>query len=179
MSFEPTFSPLCAAIAADLKAAAPELRQCEVREQRLTIEEIAAARLATPSIFVVLLGSSSGREMGGPAWNHSLEFVAYVLTKNERGAPRDEACKALTEAAMRRVQGNRWGFDTVDEPTGIAMRNLSVAATSKNALAIRAVTWSQPIQLSRFTPGEGVVPGQLYAAAGGDASYDLVSGDGL
>lgn len=162
MSRHDLFSALPKFIAAKLGAIAPQLKECAVHPTRLTIEELANERVATPSIRVVLLGGNPKGAVGGPVWEFELAFIAYVITGNARGVDADAACKVLAQAVLNRVAGTNWGDRNVGEAHKAQMQALDTSITRKKGIGLRAVTWFQPVHLSRFQPKEGVVPARLY-----------------
>ncbi|MEM7269516.1 MAG: hypothetical protein AAF401_09705 [Pseudomonadota bacterium] len=156
------FASLPSLIADRLSAVAPQLRECAVHESRLTLEEIMADRLKTPSIRVVLLGSRPKAPLAGSYQRHELAFAAYVITKDQKGLARDEACLTLSQAVMLDVQVAKWDDEHVGAAENVRMESLSDSATRKKGIALRAVLWTLPVELTAGESAACPLPQEVY-----------------
>lgn len=169
-------------IAARIKAVLPGLRECKGIAGRFNLDILKAKGVAAPAVMVSRLRMRQGETLAGPHYSYILTMGAFIVTRNELGLHRDEGAATIAQALLRLIPDQVWGqpadlgaaFDVAEEPI------LSLE-TEKHAVALSAVTWSQPVALAGLPVAPEITP-ELYVGqaprigAAFEDDYELIGG---
>lgn len=159
------------AIVDDLQANLPTLKTCEGHGGRFDATEIKRVATRAPALYIACLGVS-GADEGPDGITGTLQWGAFIVTRDSAAAPRDEAGLAILQALLLRLPGNRWGLDQAEtRPEAVQARNLYSATVDKLGVAMWAVSWRQ-----RMVIGAELDPATLDVFATFDAIHDLDTG---
>ncbi len=152
----------------------PDLAECAPHEARLTIEEIRNAKIKAPAIRVVMMDIRPRKDAyaSGPAAFYDIAMAAFVITKNLRGLPREDACLNICEGVMRALIGQQLGIEDLGEAEAIHLRNLNDSLTRARGLALAAVVWTQPVMLAEAPSDPGPLPASIYVGVDPEIGAD-------
>ncbi len=170
-------------IAARIRVVLPGLRDCRGMAGRFDLDQLKQRGVAAPAVLVSRLRIRQDQTVAGPLYLWQVQMVAFILTREELGLPRDVAAANIAQVLLRLIPDQVWGrpgdlgaaFDVAEEP-------LITAGSEKQALSLSAVTWTQPISLAGMPVAPAIVP-ELYLGqaprigAAFEKDYDLI-GDG-
>jgi hypothetical protein len=149
-------------IAARIRVALPGLRDCRGMAGRFDLDQLKARGVAAPAVLVSRLRIRQDATLAGPHVTWTAQMVAFVLTRDELGLPRDVAAANIVQVLLRLIPDQTWGrpddlggaFEAAEEP-------LITASSEKQALSLSAVTWTQPLALSGLPVAPAILP-ELY-----------------
>ena len=107
-------------------------------------------------------------------------MVAYVITKDGLGAPRDEAATNIVQTLLQLIPDNDWASAACGTEREVTARPAITKETRDNGVTLWLVMWSQPITF--FTDLPDPLDVELYVsqapAIGADHEddYDQVGG---
>ena len=136
------FAELPGLICGRVSAEIPDLRECVPHGGRFDLDQIKRFAAMAPSVRVALLGAGPAQDLGGPQWRHP----AFVLAS---GLGRDAAAAAICQRILAIVSGSRWDDPDLGPASGARADNLYSEGARSQGIALWAVSWEQPVQLSR------------------------------
>ena len=139
---------LLTAIQASLKAALPELYNCDLHGGRFDLKELNRIAARTPSIYIACLGSKALKDVATGESDLTLTLAAFVVTDDKQGLPRLEGVINLTEAVMLHVTNNRFGLKGLGAGTDASYQNLYNGSIDKHGVAMNSVTWQQTLRIA-------------------------------
>jgi len=158
----------------------PELKRCAPIHGEFTFAELKKMGLPAPSVLVSTLRLKQAREAAGGYVEFHAGMVAYVITRDELGAPRDEAATNMVQALLQLVPGNAWGGAGLGAARDVMARPAITKETRDNGVTLWLVMWSQPVTF--FYDAPGPLGAELYVAqapdigAANEGAYDDVGG---
>ena len=138
---------LLTAIQTSLKAALPELYNCDLHGGRFDLKELNRIAARTPSIYIACLGSKALKDVATGESDLTLTLAAFVVTADKQGLPRLEGVINLAEAVLLHVTNNRFGLKGLSAGTNASYQNLYNGAIDKHGVALCSVTWEQTIRV--------------------------------
>jgi hypothetical protein len=146
-----------------LKAAFPELRQCELHAGDVNAKELGRIAAHAPALLISLGAVGVAEEVGDGRDYWPLTPVVYVVTRDERSLNRFEAAVNLVEGVIDTVTDNIFGIVGARAPQDIAAKNLFTGDIDKQKVSLWAVRFSQRVIKGQtlFADG-GEMAGQLY-----------------
>lgn len=168
-------------IAAEIKLVFPDLRKCEGMAGPFNIEDLKGSSIKAPAVLVSMLGLRQSKTYSGAVQTFDMEMVAYVVTKDALGLPRDIAAANICQGLLATVPDRRWGEADLGGAEKIAARSLVTRAVKKMTTSLWAVTWTQPI-VFRGEDFADAQPIELYVGQspdigeGHEDDYELIGG---
>lgn len=168
-------------IAAKIKPVFPELRQCDGMAGPFNVEDLKASGIKAPAVLVSMLGLRQTEILSGGVQIFAMEMVAYVVTKDAMGLPRDIAAANICQGLLAMVPDKRWGEDDLGGAEKVAARSLVTRAVKKMTMSLWVVTWTQPIVFrgEDFAEAQSI---ELYVGQspntgeGHEDDYELIGG---
>lgn len=111
------------------------------RGQFENLKEIQNIALKAPALLVCYRGFKNAHRYNGEV-TANVQWVVYILTRDQRGADRNETADALNQKLIQLLPDNDWGLNA-ENPEQIDGRNLSSLAIDKAGACLWAVTWTQ------------------------------------
>lgn len=149
------------AVAASIKAMAPELRSCEAQFGRLNLDEFEKQMIGTPGVRVAVL-SADAPNMADGRKEAVLSCAAFAVCE---GRDREQAAWALAEAiAVHLHSAQQFGLVQIAAPTAVKLQPVLTATIMNRAVAIIAVEWKQTLRGlgSALFDEEGVLLTEFY-----------------
>lgn len=170
-------------IAARIKVALPDLRECRGMAGRFDLDQLKARGVAAPAVLVSRLRIGQDETVAAPHFLWEVQMVAFILTREELGLRRDVAAANIAQVLLRLIPDQVWGLpDDLGAAYRVAEEPLITASAEKQALSLSAVTWTQPLSLAGLPVAPAIVP-ELYLGQdpliGPDHidDYTLIGGD--
>ncbi len=158
----PSLEALLESIAARLHEAFPALKACEVHDGRFDLPELRRIATRTPAMFTACLGVDQVANPGTEQADATLLLAIYIVTANAAGLSRGAAARALSEAVLQLVQGERWGGGT-GEAAELRAENLYSGDIDKTGVALWGISWQQVLRIGTSVwDTTGVFPVHLY-----------------
>lgn len=158
------------AIIRDIKTFMPALKTCKAHAGKFDLAGLQSLSLYTPAVLVACLGLSKPQAAGHGPQEPEARFVAFIITKDSRNLPRDEAALNIVEALSVWLVGRNFGMENV-YPVEIAdlgeAQNLhSSALGNTSPIALWGLSWNQRVRLGEdvFDDSNGVLLKSLYLA---------------
>lgn len=169
-------------MAARIKLALPALRDCRGMAGRFDLDQLKSRGVASPAVLVSQLGIRQDETVAAPHFLWAARMVAFVVTRDELGLPRDTGAATIAQVLLRLIPDQVWGLpDDLGAAREVAWEPLITSSSEKQALSLSAVTWTQPVALSGLPVAPAIVP-ELYvgqAPRTGPAfenDYELIGG---
>jgi phage gp37-like protein len=179
-----TLNELTEAICTTIKTWLPELKTCTPHGGRFDGKEIARVSGRAPAVFVAVLSTGKGIEVGNGQQDVPVTFAAYVAATDQRKLARAQAALNMVEGLVSRIYQQNWGFpDRVYAAKPAASRNLYSGIIAQKGVALWAVTWPQTVRLGEDVyRTEFPMPSELYLGMapdigeGHEDDYRLIAG---
>lgn len=160
------------AIVAAVKAAIPELVECQSHGGRFALEDLKKIAQRTPAVRVGCLGIRDMVSDGGGAIDVTAIWGIFVITTDKPMLPRDAGALILVGAIAAVVPDNLWDGTATGYPEGSRGDNLYSGQLESIGVALWAITWQQKITLG------GLDPAGLDDFITFNAAYDFAPADG-
>lgn len=141
---------LLAAITAEILAALPALKTCDVHDGAVDFEEIRRWSRAAPAVLVASLGAREPASAPGERWvDVEQDLAAYVLARDAPELPRGEAARNIVDQVLLILPRARWGAAApgIGEARRIRAHNLYNGKLDRMGIALCAVEWRQTLRL--------------------------------
>lgn len=158
------------AICTLVKERLPDLRECEAKAGKYSLDELKKEGLPAPAVVISNIGAKQDITFSGPAHSYQLEMVAYVVTKDGLGLHRDVAAANICQTLLQLIPGNRWGVTAVGEARDVRMHTLISTKSRSQGVSLWAVTWAQPITF--FVPEDAPLGFDLYVSQAPEIGLD-------
>lgn len=170
-------------IAARIKVALPALRDCRGMAGRFDLDQLKQRGVAAPAVLVSRLRIRLDETVAAPHFIWHVGMVAFIVTRDELGLPRDVAAANIAQVLLRLIPDQVWGLpEDLGAAYEVAEEPLITASAEKQAIALSAVTWTQRLSLSGLPVAPAISP-EVYLGqaprigAAYESDYDLI-GDG-
>jgi hypothetical protein len=148
-------------VAAQIRAALPELVTCKGIVGRLDLDEVQAKGFATPAVLVSRLRLDQARDLAGPHRVYRVFMAAFVLAKDTLGLPRDTAATNIAQVIIQLLPDARFGRSDIGPAERIAEEPIVTSAIRKAGVALTAITWEQDVSLAALPVAPEISP-ELY-----------------
>lgn len=149
-------------IAARVHAALPGLRDCRGMAGRFDLDQLKQRGVAAPAVLVSRLRIGQDVTVAAPHFLWEVQMVAFILTRDQLGLPRDVAAANIAQVLLRLIPDQVWGLpNDLGAAFNVAEEPLITTSAEKQALSLSAVTWTQPLSLSGLPVAPDIVP-ELY-----------------
>lgn len=149
-------------MAARIHVALPDLRDCRGMAGRYDLDQIKNRGVACPAVLVSRLRISQDLTVAAPHFLWQVQMVAFILTRDELGLPRDLAAANIAQVLLGLIPDQVWGLgNDLGGAFNVGEEPLITASAEKQALSLSAVTWTQPLSLSGLPVAPAIVP-ELY-----------------
>jgi len=139
-------------IAAAILKDMPKLRECVAHPGKFDAAAIKVFAARAPAVRIAMTGIEPGT-----SGEHHILLVAFIVTADRVGVPRNKAALAIAITILRRVIGTAWGAEgLLGESEAVSARNLYDSGLGGDGLALWAVRWRHPILL-------GIPQDEIYA----------------
>lgn len=118
----------------------------EAHGGRFDRNELSRHSRRAPAVLVAAMGIPEVADTPQPA-TPTLQFTAFVMTRDAPGAPRDTQALTLVESVLRRLPGSRWGLARGQRPERINAENLYSGEIDQIGIAMWAISWRQALTL--------------------------------
>ncbi|MEM1077454.1 MAG: hypothetical protein AAGI09_02905 [Pseudomonadota bacterium] len=176
------FQTLPKTIAERISVTLPGLNTCEAIWGLFNPDELKKRGVKAPAVLVSCAAAAQSGTRSGPEHDFDLRMLAYVITRDALGLPRDVAAAGICGTLMRTIPDRRWGPHGVGEAKGVRCHPLINEKTRDAAYSLFVVEWIQPVALAEFTPDDPV-PLDIYVGIAPETGpdhlddYDLIGGD--
>lgn len=159
------FTDLSSAVVTDLKGKFPALKACATHPGRFDLTEIKRVAIKAPAILVACLGVPKLDEAGTEEKDVELVMAAFVLTKDQKGLPRDVGALNIVEALLTHIPMRKWGMTGLGPASKIAAENLYSGEIDRTGVALWAVSFRHKIRIGEniWEAESGVLPDTVYA----------------
>jgi len=168
-------------VADQVLIALPALATCRGFAGRFDLAALKRLSLKAPAVLVSRTGARQAEVYSGPHAMFELDMVAFVVTKDAMGLPRDEAAASITSVLLRLIPEKTWGQIGVGAAQRVREQPLVTEASETAQVSLWAVTWMQPVALAGY-PLTNPQPIDLYVGqspgvgAANVTDYDLIGG---
>jgi len=143
------------AVADELGALLPGLRQCNAIAGRFNLDRLKSEAVLAPAVRVSLIGLAQKAGWAGPHHGFEAQMAAFVIATERMGAlPRDVAAANMAAVIAAHVPDRHWGLDACGEAQGVRAQPIINAGMEKSKASLWAVTWMQPVALAPLPDGE-------------------------
>lgn len=160
-------------IADEIKVVLPKLRMCEAKTGGLDLDEIKRMGAQAPAVFVTRRGLRPDRKRPDTQAFFMAEMAAFVATKNQGAINRTVSAQAISQAILIRAFETSWSIPECGPAQDLAEDVIETEATRKAQIALIAITWLQPIALTKPVSQEPLIP-ELYVGFAPDIGADNV-----
>ncbi len=159
-----TLDDLRQAIADQIKAKLPELRDCRAHAGRFDLGELRRVATKTPAVFIACLGVKESELRESGECDADLVMAAFVVTSDVRGLPRDLSALNIIEFLLLYLPGKQWGLGgKAFQAREVQAQNMYAGDVDKAGIALWAATWRQKVRLGTSVWDEtGVLPSHVY-----------------
>ena len=152
-----SMSSLLAAIATNVKAELPSLRECLAHDGQFTDRDLKRYITTDPSVYVSCLGSVDSEDQDDDLVV-SAQWVMVVVTRRSYNegdvASRTTTALDLIEQLMFLIRNNggasSWGSLTNGPAEKIRSRILFNEETDKRGVSLWVITWEQAVSVGQF-----------------------------
>ena len=169
-------------VAARIKLVLPGLRECRGIAGRFNLDMLRAKGVAAPAVLVSRLRLRQDQTFAGPHHSYIVQMGAFIVAKDELGLGRDEAVANMAQALLQLIPDMLWGLPAdLGGAVDVAEEPILSIGTEKQAVALSAVTWSQPVALRGLPEAPAITP-ELYLGqaprigAAFEDDYELIGG---
>jgi hypothetical protein len=169
-------------VAARIRLELPGLRECRGIAGRFNLDMLKAKGVAAPAVLVSRLRLRQDQTFAGPHHSYILQMGAFIVAKDELGLGRDEAVANIAQALLQLIPDTLWGLPAdLGGAVDVAEEPILSIGTEKQAVALSAVTWSQPVALRGLPEAPAITP-ELYLGqaprigAAFENDYELIGG---
>ena len=149
-------------VAARIKLVLPALRECRGIAGRFNLDMLKAKGVAAPAVLVSRLRLRQDQTYAGPHHTYSLQMGAFIVARDEMGLGRDEAVANIAQALLQLIPDTVWGLPAdLGAAADVAEEPILSVSTESRAIALSAVTWSQPVALRGLPEVLAITP-ELY-----------------
>lgn len=146
-----------------IKAALPELRQCEIHGGQFDLDELKRFLTVTPSIRLAMLATPRLTPENSGGIDVDLRLAAFIVTRDAGALAREDAALNIAQAILLLVHGNHWGLDYAHPARDVASRALYSGPVDRTGAALWSVNWNQTVRIGADAFLEdGVLPDSLY-----------------
>ena len=142
-----TLSELRATIAETIKGAVSDLRDVDVVQGRVSLEEAHRWLKRVPAARVACLGLSGARDKGDGWWEYTADFAVFVLTRDAGTVEREDMAMGIVEALLKRIPGTTWGTNDVGRAESPQAENLYTTTIGKDGVSLWYVRWTHAIAI--------------------------------
>lgn len=132
-------------VCAEIKTLLPDLQECAPHWGVFDVNELKKLGVRAPAVLVALLDIKQSTTFAGAAHSFSARMVAYVITKDGLGLPRDAAAATICQALVTFVPDKTWGLSALGAAEQVSLGSLITAKSRDRGASLWAVTWHQPI----------------------------------
>jgi hypothetical protein len=169
-------------VAARIRLVLPGLRECRGIAGRFNLDMLKARGVAAPAVLVSRLRLRQDQTFAGPHHTFIVQMGAFIVARDELGLGRDEAVANIAQALLQLIPDTLWGLPADLGPAqDVAEEPILSVSTESRAIALSAVTWSQPVALRGLPEALAITP-QLYLGqaprigAAFEDDYELIGG---
>ena len=126
--------------------------------------ELKRIAVRAPAVLLACLGTGRFKQVETDEVDIPLNCTAFVLTKDERGLPRETGVINISEVLLTWLPGRRWNMPNVSPPSGLMSQNLFGKQLGKMGVTLWAVSWVQNIRLGvNVWEGQAPIISEIYA----------------
>ena len=135
------------AIRVGISSEVPELASCAICDGPLETSDLDGFKGTTPAVRIAALGATPIRETDAGQIDLPVSFIAYAMTEDTPGKPRNQAAMDLIETLVNRISGNRWNEEDAHPAEVLMARNHHDATAASQAVALWSVSWTQKVRI--------------------------------
>ena len=155
------FVGLTGHIASAISDLMPDLRECEGVLGRFDAARLEQQSVVAPAVLVSLIDARQSAGFAGGVVTFDLSLAAFIVTKDQRGLPRDIGAANICTALAKLIPFENWSWESLGAGQGVRIQPLVTSAVRRSKLSLWAVTWSQPCTLNPIPVGD-TLPLELY-----------------
>ncbi|CAA0129474.1 Uncharacterised protein [Starkeya nomas] len=125
----------------------PDVKSCEAFGGRFDMAALARFGAAAPAIRVAVLGVDKINWIDTGQLDGVVEVGAFIVTRDERGKPRDLAVLGHVHNVLVKVHAERWGLPLVQAGRPARCENLYSGAVQSAGLALWGVRWTMKLRM--------------------------------
>lgn len=141
-----TLATLLDPIVADL-GAIEGVTSCEAFGGKFDLPALERFGAKAPAIRVAILRLSGFKWVDTGELDATVDLGAFIVTRDERGVPRDLAVLHLVQAVIVKVHAERWGQKSVQAARPVRAENLYSGAIQNKGLALWGVSWTSKLRM--------------------------------
>ncbi|RTL99779.1 hypothetical protein EJV44_04670 [Ancylobacter aquaticus] len=141
-----TLATLLDPIVADL-GSLEGVTSCEAVGGKFDLPALERFGAKAPAIRVAILRLTGFKWVDTGEVDATVDLGAFIVTRDERGLPRDLAVLRLVQAVIVKVHAERWGQKSVQAARPVRAENLYSGGIQNKGLALWGVSWTTKLRM--------------------------------
>ncbi|EGG93496.1 hypothetical protein IMCC1989_1152 [gamma proteobacterium IMCC1989] len=147
-----------------IKEELPDLKEVSLHPGRFNLDELKRIGTKAPAVYVSLMGTPTVKRIETGENEVYIRLAAFIVTRDERKLPKDEAALAIVESLLVVIPCQRWGLKNTSDAVNVKADNLFNGSIERKGVAMWAITWEQTLRIGEDVWGGGVLPSEVYVS---------------
>lgn len=166
-------SQLRAKIAETIRTGVSDLRDVDVTQGQVSVDEFKLWLHSVPAARVACLGLDQAKDVGDNNWEYDANFAVFVITRDAGKVEREAMAMGIVEKILGKVPGTTWGFPDIGAAENPRAENLYTTLAGKDGVSLWLIRWVHRISITSSADS-----GELDDFATGNITFDLAPPDG-